>query len=374
MKIDPYTGATSQSTEDQGLLRKIWYFVGLTTFLEKKNDFFLRRVAGEEVIITFDGANISAAINRCPHRGAPFVRAKFGNQDLTCPFHGWCFSHDGKLLAIPYSDAKYQFSPEKKRTIALSTLQVRTVGKFIFVNHDKNPVPIEEQVPPSLLMELEVISKHMDCAYSITHIPAAANWKLLAEIVFDELHVPFVHANTFAKLLKYEPNNKVGVVSSIDDVQSSGSDAGHKDIWASARELSFSIGTQNPNFKAETWHKDVDRYRGEDYYYDFYIFPNLHLISAAGGFAFSYCAYFPDDVDHTTVDYLFTTAKVKTFSHIIPVAHLESIRMGLTVYEEDVAMMEEVQRAVDPNFLPTHGAYESHIRKWRHFFKEYSNV
>ena len=374
---DPYTGHLTSEAETVAVFRQAWVFVGMTTFAKKKNDFFSRRVGGESLITRFDGNGFRSFINRCPHRGAQLFTDACGNGDLTCPFHGWHFNDEGMVSAIPFEKSKYCFDVEVRSKLRLEEVHTKTIGKFIFINLSEAPIDINDQLPQSIIDTLVEVSMVLDDSYSLSRIPAACNWKLLAEIVFDELHVPFVHANTFAKILKYETNAKIDVDGNLhrDTYRPSMSFSKMKNLMLhKMSQLSFSIGTANPQFKMEAWHDCVERFRDKNYYYDVFVFPNLHFISASGGFSFSYCAYFPEAVAATTVDYFFTTGRVKKPSQLIPIAHLESVRAGLTIYEEDILMMENVQSATNTRvFFPNHGSYESSIVKWRSFFREYCN-
>lgn len=66
------------------------------------NDYFTTKMGRQPIIISRDkqGA-LNAFINACSHRGAMLCRLKRGNKaTYTCPFHGWTFSNQGKLLKV----------------------------------------------------------------------------------------------------------------------------------------------------------------------------------------------------------------------------------------------------------------------------------
>ena len=173
------------------------------------------------------------------------------------------------------------------------------------------------------------------------------------EITKDALHPVFVHANTFK--IKYDPILKKNLVTN------------------SLKELSYAKTAIN-NCPKESWFDDVKRYRCENLYYDFFFFPNLHLFSGDAGHSFGYSIYFPEDVDKTVVDYSYILRKKIKPNRIFPIVHFEAIKYGLLVYEEDIRMMEKVQRVLNNNLSENmHGAYEEDIKKFKKFLISVSN-
>ena len=254
----------------------------------------------------------------------------------------------------------------------MTEYKVEVLGKFVFVNLSDAPQPITDQLSDTMIAFLTDVSLYLDEDISITRIPVNANWKLIPEITFDEIHVPFVHTKTLFKDRKYDPKGAT-IIKGNDQTQQVTAD-GNSDptvsIWKAASALSFVIATAHPGIKKEAWHPQVRRYGRRNAYYDAFLFPNLHFVSADGGYSFSYEAYFPIDNNHTLIDYVFTTAIKKQKDNVFSIVHLESLKMGLSVFEEDLQMMEMVQSNVEDKPLSAmHGAYESAIIRWRDFFR-----
>ncbi|MEC9083425.1 MAG: Rieske 2Fe-2S domain-containing protein, partial [Pseudomonadota bacterium] len=77
-----------------------WIFLAHESQIENPGDYYTTTVGRQPVIITRtkDG-ELNAILNTCTHRGATLCRKKRGNKtSFTCPFHGWTFKNDGKLL------------------------------------------------------------------------------------------------------------------------------------------------------------------------------------------------------------------------------------------------------------------------------------
>ena len=77
-----------------------WVYLAHESQIPNVNDFFTTYIGRQPIIITRskDG-ELNAVLNACAHRGATLCRRKRGNRSsFTCPFHGWSFSNNGKLL------------------------------------------------------------------------------------------------------------------------------------------------------------------------------------------------------------------------------------------------------------------------------------
>jgi phenylpropionate dioxygenase-like ring-hydroxylating dioxygenase large terminal subunit len=191
---------------------------------------------------------------------------------------------------------------------------------------------------------------------SSTLIQAACNWKYLYEITIDPLHVPFVHHKTLNKLRPFKPEkaafNYPKEISSIKD-------------------FSGVFETPRDPVKIYPWRQYVNRWESKDVYVDIIIFPNLHVVTPDGGYSFSYEAFYPKDFNNTIVQYVFTTAKrVRDYSYF-PVIHLESMRLGLEIYLEDIEMAERLQRT-SKNYskVKFQAKYEGKIYQFRNYFTQ----
>ena len=55
-------------------------------------------------------------LNSCRHRGMKVCPLREGNAAvLTCPYHGWSYSTDGKLVGVPYFREAYHGALSKWR-------------------------------------------------------------------------------------------------------------------------------------------------------------------------------------------------------------------------------------------------------------------
>jgi p-cumate 2,3-dioxygenase subunit alpha len=132
-----YCSAEIFELEKELIFGKCWLYLGHATELKEKGDFVLRRVAGRDLIflLSRDGSP-RAFYNTCTHRGAQVCRDKRGNaKNFSCPYHGWVFSTDGKLLSM---NAKTGFPANINADGALNLRAAVCAG---VVERTRRPVP-----------------------------------------------------------------------------------------------------------------------------------------------------------------------------------------------------------------------------------------
>lgn len=348
-----YSDIPSFEEESRNALTDVWFFVGLKSQISNNGDYFKVRIYSNEMIIRNGDGIISAFNNRCTHRGAPIFFDPQGNSNLKCPFHGWSFDNEGHISAIPFRN---YFDLELNECLNLTQYKVELIGQFIFVNYSPSPKALTSQFDMNIINVLEDISDHLDSYKSSTSFKAECNWKLLYEITIDPLHVPFVHNNTLNKLRPFKPSK---IIVKKDN-----------NSYIDIKELSGISETPREPVNLYPWRNHVKRWRDIDVYIDIVIFPNLHLVTADGGFSFSYESFFPINYHSTLINYVFTTALRKSNYSYFPVIHLESMRQGLNVYLEDIFIAEELQKtSLNYNKKINQGIYENNIYRFRDYFK-----
>jgi Rieske 2Fe-2S family protein len=187
-----YTDPDLFLLERERMFARMWVCAGRTEEIAAPGDFVLRDVAGESVIITRrkDGA-LAAHYNVCRHRGTRLCTDASGHfpDRIQCPYHGWTYDLDGRLLGAPHMDAAPGFRRDEN---ALTPVAVGEWDGHLFVALHPAAPPLREQL---VGLPERFSAWHMGelrRAYRLTY-DVKANWKLLMLNYSECLHCPLIH-------------------------------------------------------------------------------------------------------------------------------------------------------------------------------------
>jgi glycine betaine catabolism A len=169
---------------------QMWVCAGRGEQIRSHGDFFLCEVAGESIIITRDGEAVRGFFNVCRHRGTRICReleGKFAGP-IRCPYHGWSYGLDGRLLGAPHMDER-TFRHEE---YPLHPVQTREWDGHIFLNLAPHSQPLEVQLAdlPEKLAPwgMRDLRRCQRILYEVK-----ANWKLIILNYNECLHCPLLH-------------------------------------------------------------------------------------------------------------------------------------------------------------------------------------
>src|SRR6059036_3776303 len=95
--------------ELERVFTRAWLFVGHESQIPKPGDYFVSCMGEESVILCRDREErLHVFLNSCRHRGMKVCRYDEGNTPVfTCPYHGWSYAADGKLVGVPFFREAY---------------------------------------------------------------------------------------------------------------------------------------------------------------------------------------------------------------------------------------------------------------------------
>lgn len=187
-----YVAPATFETELAKVFSKEWIWVGRTEELAQPGTWKTAQVGRESVVISKDFNNrFHAFSNVCRHRAAKVCRADRGEGSrLRCAYHGWTYDLEGQLKTTPEFEGVEGFQKESN---GLPRFQVKTLGPWLFVSLEKNPISFDEQWAPFLK---ESASFKLDSMQFVKRVeyPLNCNWKVFIDNYLDGgYHINTLH-------------------------------------------------------------------------------------------------------------------------------------------------------------------------------------
>ena len=183
--------------ERRHLFAGAWVCAGRARELGEPGDRRAVRVGDDTVLLVRgDDGRLRGFFNVCRHRGHELAPCGSGStspptpgRSIHCPYHGWRYGLDGRLLSTPRFDAPPGFDRDDHGLVPVA---VEDWHGWVLVNVDgEAPAPgeffagLEEIVAPYEPERLVIGATHQ---YEI-----AANWKVVVENYQECFHCPNIH-------------------------------------------------------------------------------------------------------------------------------------------------------------------------------------
>jgi len=172
-----YTDADIYEKEIRQIFTQVWLYAGHQSEILERGDYLLFNAVGESVIVIRgkDG-EIHALLNVCRHRGSRITTEKKGcARRLTCPYHGWTYEPNGRLIAAAHMGSGFD-----KADYGLQKVHHHVYQGMIFINFSERPKPfdaIDRDLTPYLApFRLDQAKAAHRQSYKIN-----SNWKFAVE-------------------------------------------------------------------------------------------------------------------------------------------------------------------------------------------------
>ena len=188
-----YTSKTVFDKEKESIFAKSWICVGHISEVAKPNEYFTRKVIGENIIVIRGKDDVLRAFyNVCPHRGHELLTGSGKSKNvITCPYHAWTFKLDGSLALARNCENVENFD---KEDFNLVSLKVEEYAGFIYINMDPEATCVEDQLPgfaEKLNESCHVIKDLKLAARFVTD--TSANWKIIVDNYMECYHCGPAH-------------------------------------------------------------------------------------------------------------------------------------------------------------------------------------
>ncbi|MDB5582439.1 MAG: Phenylpropionate dioxygenase, large terminal subunit [Bradyrhizobium sp.] len=212
-----YTDPLRFAAELGEIFGKMPLLAGFTRDVQSPGDKFLFEAAGRSILIV-RGKDlvVRAFLNMCPHRAAEVVGVCDGAKLMTCPFHGWTFDLEGKLVGLP---RKQGFEGIDRAELGLIKVPVIEWHGMIFVIAQAGDAPIDiEAHLGDFAPELAQIDFATAKEIRTSRLDVDANWKMALDTFGESYHLSVLHPETVGKaaitdVLLYEdfsPHHRIG--------------------------------------------------------------------------------------------------------------------------------------------------------------------
>jgi phenylpropionate dioxygenase-like ring-hydroxylating dioxygenase large terminal subunit len=153
---------------------------------------------GEALFLVRDEAGtVRTFRNTCRHRGTRLVEKACSARRVACPYHGWTYALDGRLLSVPKLSG---FAGLNKEASGLLPVRTECWGGFVWITfNDQAPPLIEylgelaDRLPPYRLEEMRPLLRRT------WTLPC--NWKAVLDQATESYHLHAVHGRTIAQVI-----------------------------------------------------------------------------------------------------------------------------------------------------------------------------
>ena len=183
--------------EQERIFARAWLYVGHESQVKQPGDFILSRMGEESVILTRDQTGrIRVLLNTCRHRGMKVCRYDEGNtRTFNCPYHGWAYGLDGKLVGVQEFERTYQPPFDKEGWGLIEVAQIANFRGTIWATWDAGAPSFEEYLGGARFA-LDIGFCPWDGGDGATEVLGSvqkwiipSNWKIVAEnFAGDTLH------------------------------------------------------------------------------------------------------------------------------------------------------------------------------------------
>src|SRR6185369_8513800 len=194
LPADTYTDPARWAREVEMVFKRLPLLVGFTAEMPRAGDYKAMDFVGVPLLVTRgrDGT-VRAFLNVCAHRGAPVAPTGHGSAGrFTCPYHGWTYANDGKLIGIA-DRAKFGDIDASCRNLTQLPCEERA-GLIFAVLTPGMPLDLEGFLG-GMLEELRHFKLETWHYHGHREI-AGANWKVAYDGYLEGYHFATLHSAT----------------------------------------------------------------------------------------------------------------------------------------------------------------------------------
>ena len=180
--------------EIETVFRKSWIGIGRAYRWRAPGDYAAFELAGVPIIVIRDKeGRLRAYANSCRHRGTQLLEGEGNCRRIACPFHGWTYDLDGRLIGAPRMERTRGFD---RADYGLVSFRVAASAGFAFICCDEETPDLDEWLGDFSALHAPWSLDDMISARR-REFDVGCNWKAFLEVFNEYYHLPYVHPETF---------------------------------------------------------------------------------------------------------------------------------------------------------------------------------
>ena len=192
--LNYYNDPKLTDLEESQILRQTPLAVMQSCRIPNPNDYVVRSVIGDSLLITRDKDGVSHVfLNYCRHRGAMPACGAGNARRFTCPYHAWTYKNTGELASLPGASG---FEGLDRSAYGLIELPSQEKYGFIWaVLTAGADIDVDRHLGP-LTSELEALQYETYGYHTEKQFESEVSWKGALEAFAEGYHFQYVHPTT----------------------------------------------------------------------------------------------------------------------------------------------------------------------------------
>ena len=188
-----YNSPELYALEKEKIFMRDWMCVARVEEIAEPGDFMTFRIMDEPIVVARNPVGeLNAFANVCAHRGVEVATGTGNTAEFSCPYHGWLYDLDGRLIGAPYMKEAEGFDPA---TCRLAPLNLAQWAGWIFVNFNADAEPFADYIAEFENAFAPI--RQQDCRLADKLVvDLDCNWKFMIENFVDFYHVGVLHTET----------------------------------------------------------------------------------------------------------------------------------------------------------------------------------
>jgi len=179
--------------EKRSIFRTSWQLVCHNNDIPQVGDYHRFDLFNESVVtVRGKDGKLRSFHNVCRHRASRLLDGQKGNcgQMISCPYHRWTYSLEGKLIGVPQRDS---FNNLDMSRLGLVELEQEVFMGFVFVRFESGLPSVREMCAPYANELAAYRMEELVPQGRMTLRPRDVNWKNVADNYSDGMHIPVAH-------------------------------------------------------------------------------------------------------------------------------------------------------------------------------------